>query len=269
MPLETYYRIVIAVCTGVIGLCVGSFLNVVIYRLPLKMSLSSPPSHCTRCGYTLRWYDNIPVFSYLFLKGKCRKCKDPISPRYICVEILNAVLWLLCLWQYGFDGWRGPVCTVASAIACSVSICIAFIDIEHKIIFDRFQIIIGVLAVAFMLADRDVSILSHILGGVIAGGSFLVIGLVVSRSVGQEALGGGDIKFAFVSGLYLGIGRVFLLALMASVTASVFMLIRKYAAKGEDERECPFGPFLTAGFVISLLFGTQIIDLYLHLLKVE
>ena len=100
--MGAFERTVAYVMSGVIGLCVGSFLNVVIYRLPRGMNLSYPPSHCTTCNYRLRWYDNIPVLSWLMLKGKCRNCGAPISFRYTAVEIINTLLWILCaimFWQ--------------------------------------------------------------------------------------------------------------------------------------------------------------------------
>ena len=95
MDSHTFTLICVYILSGLLGLCVGSFLNVVIYRLPNNMSLANPGSHCTSCQYSLRWYDNIPVVSYLLLGGKCRKCKSRISPRYMLVELLNSVLWVL------------------------------------------------------------------------------------------------------------------------------------------------------------------------------
>ena len=125
-----------------IGLCIGSYLNVVIYRVPLKMSTAYPPSHCPGCSSPIKWYDNIPILSYIILGGKCRNCGCRISPRYMLVEAANMLLWVACALIHGPDSlpWA-----VISSIACSVLLCIAFIDLEHMIIPDRFQIILLVL----------------------------------------------------------------------------------------------------------------------------
>lgn len=154
--MDAYYRTVLYILTGLLGLCVGSFLNVVIYRVPQHMSLAKPRSHCTRCGNTLRWYDNIPVLSYLLLGGKCRKCKSHISLRYTIVELANMLLWLACAAL--FEGTSIPLACIYMAV-CSVFVCVFFIDLEHQLIFDRFQIILLVLAVASIFFDTT-SVLS-------------------------------------------------------------------------------------------------------------
>lgn len=280
MELTAFYNMIATVFFVLVGLCVGSFLNVVIYRLPNKMSLATPPSHCTACGYQLSWYDNIPVFSYLFLGGRCRKCKTRISPRYICVELANMLLWLLCALSFGFSGWREIVMTVSAALACSVCICIAAIDWEHKIIFDRFQIMMLVLAVAFMIADAESSVISNVITAVAAFAILFLVGMLISRKVGQEALGGGDVKFSFVSALFLGWKRAILMWILASVSALIAIAIIKARAKSREEKTAceeapedeaagdtayPFGPFLAFGFIVALLFGAKIISAYFGL----
>jgi len=280
LTLEVYYYTVETVLIVLFGLCVGSFLNVVIYRLPNNMSLANPPSHCPNCGYELKWYDNVPILAYLFLGGKCRNCRDKISPRYIIVEMLNGALWLLCFLTFGFTGWRQIVMTCSGAIACSICICVALIDLEHKIIFDRFQIALGILGILFTIADENANIFINIISAFAVGLIFYLIGFIVSRKVGQEALGGGDVKFSFVAGLFLGWQRFVLMSLISSVTAAVAI----FAANGKtkklstyqtdtkgdfSKKEYPFGPFLVFGFVIALLFGTKIISSYFGLLGIE
>ena len=116
MGPQEFTMLCVYILSGILGLCVGSYLNVVIYRLPNEMNLSKPGSHCTKCNYSLKWYDNIPVLSYLILGGKCRKCKSPISPRYMIVELFNAALWLLSVALY----WEAsPVYACAVAVCCS------------------------------------------------------------------------------------------------------------------------------------------------------
>lgn len=270
MELTTFYYIFAAVYFGIVGLCVGSFLNVVIYRLPNKMSLVKPASHCTNCDYQLKWYDNIPVVSYIVLGGKCRKCKSKISPRYITVEILNMCLWLLCFFTFGFGDWREIVMSVTSAIACSVCVCIAAIDFEHKIIFDRFQIMMVCLAIPFMIADRSTSVLINIITAFAACLVLFLIAFAVINAVNEDAVGGGDIKFAFGSALFLGWKRVILMWILASVSSLIYIAAsnikaKKRNAEDEQNREYPFGPFLVFGFIAALLFGRKILSLYLGL----
>ena len=130
----SFYLVCVYILTGLLGLCVGSFLNVVIYRLPKEMSLVVPPSHCTSCGYRLKWYDNIPLVSYFLVGGRCRRCRERISFRYVTIELLNMLLWLLsvlCFWG------ESSVKAVTAAVICSCFICIFCIDIEHMLIFNR------------------------------------------------------------------------------------------------------------------------------------
>ena len=270
MTTEMFTMITVYVLAGLVGLCVGSFLNVVIYRVPLGMSLSSPASHCPKCDYKLRWYDNIPVLSYIMLGGKCRSCKEKISPRYMLVELSNAVLWLACVWRFGVSDWRAIVSLVASALALSTCLCIAFIDLEHKLIFDRFQIIMAVLAVAYTVADTSTPWWSHPVAAVAGGVIFWFIGWLVSKKAGREALGGGDVKFAFVSGLFLGWEKLLVMMIVASVSGSIILMILNGKNKeNENEKDYPFAPFLTAGFAIAVLFGEALISAYLHLMGLE
>ncbi len=267
MDLSTYYSVVFYVMAGVFGLCIGSFLNVVIYRVPLGMSVAKPASHCTCCGYELKWYDNIPVVSYIMLGGKCRKCKSHISFRYTLVEIGTAVLFLLAAFKFGCGSYRSIILFLASAVALACSVCVFFIDLEHKLIFDRFQIIILVCAIVYTVFDKSASPLVHIIGAFVGGISFYLIGYLVSKAVGREALGGGDVKFAFCSGLFVGCFGFIIMALTASLSALIVILILKN--KKDGEAEFAFGPFLTVGFAVSMLYADVIIKTYLNLIGLE
>ncbi len=258
--MTLYYLTVTYVLTGIVGLCVGSFLNVVIYRVPEKMSIAYPSSHCPQCGYSLKWYDNIPVLSYIILGGKCRQCKKHIPFRYTAVEILNTVLWLLCAFVY-LPG--APVYACLNALVCSLLICVAFIDLEHMLIFDRFQIMLAVPALLSVFFDKEFAWYSHLIGAL---GGFLVfwaVGAAVTKIKGQEALGGGDIKLAAVMGLFLGWQRFLLAMLIASITASICLLS---LGKKNPDRQYPFGPFLAFGFIIAGIFGGFIIASYMNLI---
>ena len=169
---EQFYLICAYVIFGLVGLAVGSFLNVVIYRLPNKMSMVSPGSHCTTCDYSLKWYDNIPVVSYLILGGKCRKCKQPISPRYMIVELINALLWVLSVYLF----WeKNPVYACISAVVMSTLICVFYIDLEHMLIFNRFVIILAVAGVVAIFFDKYTVWYDHLIGAAVFGGGFLLI----------------------------------------------------------------------------------------------
>ena len=260
--MNQFYLICAYILSAVLGLCVGSFLNVVIYRLPNNMSLATPNSHCPACKYELRWYDNIPALSYLMLGGKCRSCKTHIPFRYTAVELANTVFWLLCVglfWEKSI-----PLACIYMAVL-SVFLCVFFIDLEHMIIFDRFQIILLVLAIASIFFDEDYGWLSHVIGGVGGFAAFCFISWGFEKLTGKEGLGGGDVKLVGVVGLLLGWERLLLGLLIATIPASVIMLILSKGKKDES-REYPFAPFLVVGFTISIFFGAQIIGWYLSLL---
>ena len=266
--MQLYFQIVTYVLAGLLGLCVGSFLNVVIYRTPNGMSLAVPASHCPKCKYVLKWYDNVPVLSYLFLGGKCRSCKEKISFRYTAVELANMALWLLCVaifWEKSI-----PFACIA-AVASSVFICVFFIDLEHKLVFDRFVLILLALGLAAMFLDPYYGWFSHLIGGVVGFVAFYGVAFLFEKVRHKEGLGGGDIKLTAACGLLLGWERLLLSILISTVVASVVLVIltrRSQSDEAEDASaaEYPFAPFLTGAFAIALFFGNTIISAYLSLL---
>ena len=258
-----YYKLITYILGGIYGLCVGSFLNVVIYRLPLSMRLDKPRSHCPRCGYTLRAIDNVPVFSYLFLGGRCRNCKERISPRYMAVELLNMVLWLLSVDLF-YD--RGFVFTCVVALTASVMISVFFIDLEHMIIPDSLQLILLGLGVVAIFFDPEYVWHSHLIGLLVGFLFFYGIYALFYYGFGKEALGGGDIKLAAVAGLLLGWERLLLGLVLSSVSAAVILVVISRREGAERDREYPFGPFLAVGFLLALYVGAPIINAYLGLL---
>ncbi len=261
--MDQFIKVSVYILAGILGLCVGSFLNVVIYRVPKKMSLAKPSSHCTSCGYRLRWYDNIPVLSYLMLGGKCRKCRSHISVRYTIVELSNAVLWLLSVWLF-WDYSIAFACVVA--LTFSVLICIFFIDLEHMLIFNRFVAALLILAIVASFVDGYADFLDHLIGLVIGLGSFMIFYFGSIKILKKEGLGFGDVKLAAAAGLLLGWQRFILAMLIASISASVVLLLLKAFRKDENGREYPFAPFITVGMAVSMLFGSQIINWYIDLL---
>lgn len=284
--METYYQIVTYVLAAILGLAVGSFLNVVIYRVPRGMNLATPPSHCPSCGYRLRAYDNIPLFSYLFLGGKCRKCKTHISFRYTAVELANTLLWVLSVYLF----WdRSIVYAILCALVSSVFLCVFFIDLENGIIPDRFQLMLLALGAAATFIDPDFEWYAHLIGGVVGFLSFFLIARVFEKVCGVTGLGDGDIKLAGVAGLLLGWQRLILALLVATLPAAIVLLVmrlfrirpnregkndpmaalREECEEGEiPEGAFPFAPMLVSGFAVALFFGTAVLRWYLSLLGV-
>lgn len=266
---DTFTLVTVYILTGVLGLAVGSFLNVVIYRLPRGMSLASPPSHCTSCDYRLKWYDNIPLLSYTLLRGRCRKCGAHISFRYTAVELANTVLWLLCAWRFAETS---IIYAVLAMIVCSCCICVFFIDAETMIINDRFVIIIAVCGIISVFCEPSHDWLSRLIGGAAGFAVFYAIALIGSRIYGRDAMGGGDIKLAGAAGLMLGWQKLLLMLLVASVVGSIIMLSTRKKADAEDIegnadlREMAFGPYLTASMALTLIFGDSVLQLYLSLI---
>lgn len=284
--MESYYLIVTYVLTALIGLAVGSFLNVVIYRVPRDMSIATPSSHCPSCGYRLRAYDNIPVLSYLILGGKCRKCKTHISFRYTMVELANTLLWLLSVYLF----WdRSIVYAIVCALVSSVFLCIFFIDLENGIIPDRFQLMLIALGAVATHFDPDFEWYSHLIGGAVGFLSFLLIARVFEKVCGVTGLGDGDIKLAGTAGLLLGWERLIFAILVATLPFAIILLImrlfrispnregkndpmaalREECEEGEiPEGAFPFAPMLVSGFAVALFFGTAVLRWYLSLLGV-
>ena len=247
----------------ILGLCIGSFLNVVIYRLPLGMSLSKPSSHCTKCNYMLRWYDNIPVLSYVLLLGRCRKCKTRISPRYVLVEIFTGLIYALAVMLF----WeKSVVYAITVMLLSSVLICVFFIDLEHTYIPDRFQIIIFALSFVAMFFNGYSSWQDHLIGGFAGGLVFLLIYYIALAVYKKEGLGFGDVKLIFVLGLFLGWQRLILAMLITSISACLILLPIKYVKKTDSQTEFPFAPFITFGALVALLFGAEILTWYVSLL---
>jgi leader peptidase (prepilin peptidase)/N-methyltransferase len=240
---------------GVLGALGGSFLNVVAYRLPRHESLVTPASHCTRCGTPVKPYDNIPVLSWLLLRGHCRKCSAPISVRYPLVEALTAVL---CV---------GAVLAHSSAaqIALSVALILivipaALIDLEYRIIPNKITALGAVLAIGIGLALDPAGEPERLIAGVAGGGFLLLAALAYPGGMGM-----GDVKLAAVMGLFLGraVAPAILIALLAGVLYGALVVARKGTREGR-KTAVPFGPFLAFGAVIAVYAGQPIVDLYIN-----
>ena len=243
------------------GLVIGSFLNVCIYRIPREQSIVFPSSKCPKCGVSISALDNIPVISYIMLRGKCRNCKEPISIRYPVVEILNGLLYILVLWRYELSPTGMILMMYMSAL-----LVITFIDIDFQIIPDVITIpgtFISLVLGAFLMKDPFLrsSLLgfkASLIGCVLGFGLFYAIA-ILSRG----GMGGGDIKMMAMVGALTGWKGVLLTTFAGSLLGSIIG-IALMALKGKGRKtKIPFGPFLAAGSAISVLFGQEILRLYL------
>jgi leader peptidase (prepilin peptidase)/N-methyltransferase len=246
----------------VLGSLIGSFLNVCIYRLPRNLSVIFPSSRCPSCSIPIKAHDNIPLLSFLLLRGKCRYCKKRISLRYPLVEALNALLYVLVLWRFGL-GWHTPVLFAF----CSAMIVITFIDLDFQIIPDTITIPgipIGLIAASLVLPDpfdrSSILGLSGALIGLFTGGATFYAIAVLSKG----GMGGGDIKMMAMVGSFMGWKSALLTTFAGSLLGScVGMFLMVVKGKGRKTK-VPFGPFLAAGSLISLFYGQEILSLYLR-----
>jgi len=237
----------------VLGLLVGSFTNVVIARVPKRQSVVKPRSRCPSCGQQLRWHDNIPVLSYLWLRGRCGFCKVPISVRYPVIELMVALLFVATKLKFGL-GWAlllrdWPWVTMLVAIT--------FIDLEHRIIPDRLSLPGLALGLATSWLDPEVGWISSFAGAAIGFALFYGLAWIYSRKTGRMGLGGGDIKFLAMIGAFVGPLGVFYTVLVSSVLGSV-LGVGVALLSGERQlmrTSLPYGPFLVVGALGWYLLG--------------
>ena len=245
--------IVPAIAAGLFGAVLGSFLNVVIWRLPRGESVVSPRSRCPGCGVTLRTRDNVPVLSWLLLRGRCHACGEPISRRYPLVELLTAALLFAVVLTADppREAWLG-------AAFMLLLVPITFIDLDHRIIPNRLMIVGAVVAPVIVLLTAPGAMLEHLVAALAAGGFLLAAALARPGGMGM-----GDVKLAGVMGLFLGrdVGPAMLVALVAgSVVGAV--IIARHGSAGR-KTAVPFGPFLALGGIVGLLAGAPMVDFYL------
>lgn len=244
---------------AVLGLFIGSFLNVCIYRIPRGESIVWPGSHCTKCGNPVRPLDNIPVISYLILKGKCRSCGDPIAVRYPVVELLSALLAVSLLYRFGPTLSFG----IYYLWAC-VLLVITFIDLDFQIIPDRFSIggiVVGLPLVYFL----PVTYKDALIGLVLGGGLLLAIIYGYYFLTRKEGMGGGDVKLLAMIGVFTGWQGVLFTVFASSLIGTMVGIPWAYMKKGSEgtlKAAIPFGPFLALGAFIYVLWGQYIIDWY-------
>jgi len=245
------------------GLAFGSFLNVCIYRIPLNKSIIFPPSSCPNCEHRIKFYDNIPVFSYLLLRGKCRYCHTHIPIHYPVVELLTGLLSMALFIRYGLSYQY-----ILSFLFLIALLLISFIDLHHQIIPDILSIpgIFAGIAVSFI--PGHLTWPDSIIGAVGGGGILYLIALVYKKVTGKDGMGGGDVKLLAMIGAWMGWRALPFIILLSSLSGIVIgggALMM--AGKGYRVR-IPFGPFLSLGAIIYFFFGRQILIWYYHLFLV-
>ena len=238
----------------IFGITIGSFLNVCIYRIPLHQSIVMVSSHCMTCGRKLKWYDMVPVFSWLLLGGKCRSCKSKISLQYPVIESLNGILYVVICLVNGMDLFSLIYCLMTSAL-----LTLSLIDWRTYEIPPGINAFLFILGVTAAVLDRG-NLLSHLAGMVCVSG-FLGILYLIRRG---RAIGGGDIKLMFACGLILGWKQIILAFLLGCIIGSVIHLIR-IRVQGEGH-VLAMGPYLSAGIFLAALWGNAWISWYISLL---
>lgn len=244
----------------ILGLIVGSFLNVCIYRLPRGESIISPFSYCPHCRKSIPWFYNIPLLSYIFLKGRCHFCKKPISFRYFAVELISASILVFLFNHFGL----GSMFIIISLLITSL-IVVSFIDLEHELIPDVLTLPgLGLGIVISFIFPHLQGTEAHLLGlwksalGVLVGGGVIyAMGIVGKAIFKKESMGGGDVKLLAMIGAFVGWEKVLVTFFVAPLFGSVVGIILKIKEKKEH---IPYGPYLSLAAVISILWGDKIIN---------
>jgi len=252
-----YYGIEI-ILIFILGLTVGSFSNVCICRIPKNESIVFPASHCPKCRSKIKPVDNIPLLSYILLKGRCRNCKSKISIQYPIVELLTGLIYLIIYLAYGLSTQ-----TLIYIILSSALVIIAFIDLQKQIVPDVISlpgIVIGFIISFFV---PYITFVNSGLGVIVGGGIILIIGMAGSVIFKKEAMGGGDVKLAAMIGAFLGWRYIIIslfLGFFLGALAGIILIISKIKSR---EDTVPFGPFIVLGSFITLLWGEKIITWYI------
>ena len=286
--MSYYYFTLFACFAFSLGACVASFLNVCIWRLPREESVVRPGSHCPNCNAPIRWYQNIPIFSWCCLRGRCANCHKPISPRYVIVELLGGVLFLLVYLQWAMPAILGrlpvlglvpiidPALMAVEALAVTGLILGSFIDLDHFYLPDRVTIggmVLGV-PLSFLVPEMQgqedrLAALYWSLGGM-AGAFFFLwgVGAIFSKLFRKEALGFGDVKLIGAIGAFWGPWAALFTVILSSVVGSVagVALMARGRAKLGGFTAVPYGPFLAIGALVWMYWGPALLGWYLRLL---
>jgi len=239
----------------ILGLIIGSFLNVVIYRLPLKKSIIFPSSHCPNCETKLKYYDLIPVFSFIFSKGRCRYCEEKIPIQYPIVELLTGLLFLLAFLNYGLASEF-----IIFIILISSLIVVSFIDIKYQIIPNEITFSFIPFGLIFSLVFNHISFVNSLLGLVIPAGLLLLIAFIYKKGMGI-----GDVKLIGMIGVFIGWQYALISIFIGALFGSIYGIYMMVSGKMTRETRIPFGPFISLGAVIMILYGDVLLNWYIGL----
>lgn len=273
IEVNNNFSILMGILIFIITTCIGSFLNVVIYRLPNNLSLVKPRSFCPNCGHQIKWYDNIPIISFILLKGKCRNCHSKISVRYLIVELLTGGLSLVLYWRFGVS-WM----SLFSIICLFCLEIIFFIDLKHYVIPISTIVIIGTLGILLIIIELigkfcqyqifqiNIPYISdkyQVLGSVF----FIVLALLtklIEKVIKIELIGDGDLLLFVVVSLFIGIVYTVMGIIIASIIA---LMVEKIILRNKKRRLIPFGPYLSISFLLVIIFGDNMINCYIEFIK--
>lgn len=267
----------IAAAIGVFGVIIGSFLNVVIYRIPAGKSLVSPPSSCPRCGSSIKAYDNVPILSWLLLRGRCRRCKEPISVRYPLVELGTGLAFFAVAVLALPPVLEATSGTAAVASGCvliaylyfaAVSVTLAMIDLDvrklpNAIVLPSYVVALGLFGLATVMTGDVTPLLRAVVAAAALAAAYFLMAVILPGGMGM-----GDVKLAGLLGLYLGWvgwGALIVGALAAFVLGGVFGLILISAGRATRKTGIPFGPWMLGGAAVGIVFGSAVLDAYLSL----
>ena len=242
----------------VLSYLLGSFYNVLIYRIPQGLSFILPSSKCTECNKKIKWFDNVPIFSYIFLKGKCRHCKKSFSFQYLLVEIISPIL-MITLLLYNETLYKG----IVGYLFFSVLLIIFFIDLEHKIIPNTLTYSLALVGVILNFINLNFynAIYTIFFGALIGGGPLFLLMYLYKKIRGVEGMGMGDIKLFIVLGIWLGwlncLLIIFISAMIGSIVGIVGILIKKV----ESKQQLPFGPFIIISTLLVYLSNQKLLNI--------
>lgn len=249
--MSVYFGIV----TFIFGTIIGSFLNVCIYRVPRGESIVYPPSHCTNCNNSIKWYDLIPIISYIFLRGKCRYCNKHIPIRYPIVELVTGLLYVMIYIKFGFG-----IEFAKYIVFTSIMIVIGMIDLDTTDVYFKISVIGVFLAVIFLAVYHynGLSIINYIYGGALGGGLLAFI-IVVTKG----GMGWGDMEICLICGLFLGFKLTFVMLFFSFIIGALIGVLLILSKKKSAKDYIPFGPFVAIAAIFTMLCGQNILNLYL------
>ncbi len=244
----------------IFGACIGSFLNVCIYRLPVSKSIILPRSMCPNCGAPIRFYDNVPIISYLWLRGRCRHCSATISIRYPLVEMMSG-LFALCIYlTFGFTSHA-----IINFAFIATLVVITFIDIDHRIIPDVISLPGIPIFFAASLSLPNINYLDSLLGILAGGGILYLVAFTYNLLTKKEGMGGGDIKLLAMIGALIGWKGVFFTIFVSSAVGAISGMALMLLTRQNMKLAIPFGPFLAIGAIGYIFFGPQLLDFYFNI----